>query len=162
MGDRRAERLEALRASLAAEGFETLLVTSLPNIRYLTGFSGSSAVLLITSLRAVLVTDFRYEAQAPAEVGDAASVEIDRASVWDRLGRILAEDSPAMLAVESAHVTLKDEERIAELGNFEIRPAPELIEPLRERKSAEEVGAIRRAAMLAQDALAAVLPTVRV
>ena len=54
------KRLAALRASLAVAQLDALLVTSLPNIRYLTGFSGSNALLVVASGDAVLLTDFRY------------------------------------------------------------------------------------------------------
>jgi Xaa-Pro aminopeptidase len=83
--DRRAERQGALRRSLEAAGLDALLVTHLPNVRYLTGFTGSAGVLLVQPGRTVLVTDFRYESQAAQEVGNAAAVEIDRSSVWERL-----------------------------------------------------------------------------
>ena len=92
--DHRLERQAAVRASLAAEGVEALLVTHLPNIRYLTGFTGSAALLLIRPEDTVLLTDFRYATQAPAEVAGTADVAIDAASVWDRLKRLWA-DRPA-------------------------------------------------------------------
>ncbi len=74
---------------MEAEGLDGLVITHLPNIRYLTGFTGSAAVLLVRNDATVLVSDFRYAAQAPAEVGGSAVVEIDQRSVWDRLGRVL-------------------------------------------------------------------------
>ena len=90
MTDRRLERQAALVRSLEAAGLDALLVTHLPNVRYLTGFSGSAAMLLVQPARTVLVTDFRYEVQAAQEVGNAAAVEIERANVWERLRRVLA------------------------------------------------------------------------
>ena len=65
--DRRLERQAALRRALEAEGLDGLLVTHLPNIRYLTGFSGSAALLLVRQDTTILVTDFRYAAQATLE-----------------------------------------------------------------------------------------------
>ena len=88
--DRRSERQAALRVALGAEGLDGLLVTHLPNIRYLTGFTGSAALLLVREDATILISDFRYAAQAPLEVGAAATVEIDQRSVWERLGRVLA------------------------------------------------------------------------
>ncbi len=88
MSDPRAARQSAL-VELLPPGVDVLLVTHLPNIRWLTGFSGSAGMLLIGADRRALITDFRYASQAPAEVGDAAEVIIDRASVWDRLRRVL-------------------------------------------------------------------------
>ena len=63
MSDSRGRRLEALRGRLLAENVDAILVTSLPNIRYLTGFSGSSGLLVATLTRTVFITDFRYETQ---------------------------------------------------------------------------------------------------
>ncbi len=85
MPDWREARQRALRAALAGEGLDGLLVTHLPNIRYLTGFTGSAALLLVRADDALLVTDFRYATQAPQEVGESARVEIDQASVWQCL-----------------------------------------------------------------------------
>jgi Xaa-Pro aminopeptidase len=85
--DRRATRQASLRDTLEGEGLDGLLITHLPNIRYLTGFTGSAALLLIRADASVLISDFRYAEQALVEVGAAATVEIDQRSVWERLGR---------------------------------------------------------------------------
>ncbi|MGH7518680.1 MAG: aminopeptidase P family N-terminal domain-containing protein, partial [Gemmatimonadales bacterium] len=103
--DFRRERQDALRAALVREGLDALLVTHLANIRYLTGFTGSAGLLLVRPTDAVLITDFRYATQAPQEAGSAASVEIDRASVWQRLAKLLAGFSPATLGIEAHAMT---------------------------------------------------------
>lgn len=159
--DRRSERQAALRGTLEADGLDALLVTHLPNIRYLTGFSGSAGLLLVRPDAAALITDFRYAVQAPAEAGTAAVVEIDQKSVWDRLGRLLAADPPAALGIESQALTVRDAERIGALTRARLVPTTDLVERLRAVKSPEEVAAIRAAADLAQAALAETLPTVR-
>ena len=140
---------------------DALLVTHLPNIRYLTGFSGSAALLLVQPDATVLVTDFRYAVQAPSEVGEAASVEVDQKSVWDRLGRLLAAAPVSALGIEAHAVTVRDAERIGGLTRGRVVPTAELVERLRAVKSPEEVEAIRTAAALAQAALAELLPRVR-
>jgi len=160
--DRRLERQEALRAQLAQEGIDALLVTHLPNIRYLTGFSGSAALLLLRSDASVLITDFRYAVQAPAEAGPAAVVEVDQKSVWDRLGRVLGSHPLSTLGIEAHALTVRDAERVSGLSRSRVVPTSELVERLRTVKSPEEVAAIREAASLAQSALAEVLPRVRV
>ena len=152
----------ALRAAVAAEGLGGLLVTHLPNIRYLTGFTGSAALLVVHDEATVLVTDFRYEVQAPAEAGDSARVEVDQTSVWNRLSRVLAGLPQGALGIEAQSVTVKDAERIAGLTRSRAVPTTDLVERLRAVKSPEEVTAIRAAAELAQESLAEVLPTVRV
>jgi Xaa-Pro aminopeptidase len=161
-GDRRAARQGALRLALEGEGLDGLLVTHLPNIRYLTGFSGSAALLLVHAHATVLVTDFRYAAQAPAEAGDAATVEVDQKSVWDRLGRVLSGLPQGSVGFEAHVLTVKDAERVAGLSRSRLMPAIDLVERLRMVKAPEEVAAIRAAAGLAEAALAEVLPTIRV
>jgi Xaa-Pro aminopeptidase len=160
--DRRPERQAALRAALAAEGLDGLLVTHLPNIRYLTGFTGSAALLLVHAEATVLVTDFRYEVQAPAEAGDSARVEVDQTSVWNRLSRVLGALPQGAIGLEAQSVTVKDAERIGGLTRSRVVPTSDLVERLRAVKSPEEVAAIGAAAELAQEALREVLPTVRV
>lgn len=162
MADRRGARQAALRTRLGAEGPRQLLVQSLSNIRYLTGFTGSAGLLLVRPQDVVLITDFRYAAQAPREVGDTARVEIDQVSVWDRLKRVLAE-RPAEATGFEAHVaTVRDRERLDGLApGVEWHAAGELVEQLRVAKDPEEVEAIRQAAALAQEAYAEALATVR-
>src|SRR3979490_143291 len=55
-----SRRHEILRRELAARGLDALVVTSLPNILYLTNFTGSSAIVVITADRLQFLTDFRY------------------------------------------------------------------------------------------------------
>jgi Xaa-Pro aminopeptidase len=162
VADPRPARAEALRAVLAQEGVDALLVTHLPNIRWLTGFTGSAALLVVAAETTTLITDFRYATQAPQEAGAAAEVVIDRRNVWERLGRILVAQAPATLGVESGTVTMRDAERIQAATSARIVPLTETVERLRQVKDATEIEAIRAAADLAQAALADVLPTIRV
>jgi Xaa-Pro aminopeptidase len=160
--DRRIERQTGLRLALEAEGLDGLVITHLPNIRYLTGFTGSAALLLVRHDATILISDFRYAAQAPAEVGGAAVVEIDQRSVWDRLGRVLHDGRIERLGIESHVMSVKDAERLSELTPASLVPTSELVERQRAVKSPEEIAAIRAAAELAQEALAEILPRIRV
>src|ERR1700734_2640900 len=64
-------RMRQLRATMAKQKIVALLVTHLPDVRYLCGFTGSNAALAITAKAALMVTDGRYTAQAAAEVTSA-------------------------------------------------------------------------------------------
>ena len=147
---------------MEGEGLDALLVTHLPNIRYLTGFSGSAALLLVRGDSTTLITDFRYAVQAPSEAGEAAVVEVDQKSVWERLGRLLGAAPPDQLGIEAQAITVRDAERVGGLIRGQLVPTADLVERLRTVKAPEEIEAIRAAAALAQAALAEVLPTVRV
>ena len=61
-------RLSRLRQVLNRQKLDSLLITHLPNIRYLCGFTGSSGALLVADSGAVFFTDGRYSEQADAEV----------------------------------------------------------------------------------------------
>ncbi len=79
-------RRERLRGVLAEHGLDAALVTSLVNVRYLTGFTGSNAALLVTQDSAVLATDGRYITQSAQQSGDLERV-IDRQCAQALLAR---------------------------------------------------------------------------
>ena len=161
MADRREARQARLRERLRAEGLAGLLVTHLPNIRYLTGFSGSSGALLVFPGETVLVTDFRYETQAPDEVGDHARVEVVRADLWERVAKVAGYSRGEGWAFESETTSVATARKLADKGLGAIRPAEGLVEDLRVQKSEDEVEAIRAAAHLAGEAFAAAAGAVR-
>jgi Xaa-Pro aminopeptidase len=153
--DRRRARLEAVVGALEAEQLDGLLVTSRANIRYLTGFSGSAALVVVTRADVLLVTDFRYDAQAHAEAGMVARVAVDSTSVWDRCFKELATLGPlTWLGYEAHALTVHDAERFATGGKaWRWRATRDLVEGLRAAKDAGEVAAIQSAATLAGEAL---------
>ncbi len=163
MADRRPARLAALREQLTAQHLDALLVTGLANIRYLTGFSGSSGLLLVAPRELVLLTDFRYETQVVDEVGDFARVSIQPQSLWTGLWQLLPQAGTIqMIGFESAYLVHRDFQRLLEQGGrWQWRPSADLVETLRERKDPEEVDAIADAATVAIAALERTLPQIR-
>lgn len=159
--DRRGERQQALRRLLETAGVDLLLVTHPPNLRYLTGFSGSAGMLLVGGPEPVLVVDSRYAVQAAAEVTGAARVEVAPRSLWEGLALVTAALGPAVLGFEAERVSVRAAERIAALQAPRTEGTEGLVERLRVVKDEGEVDAIRRAAALAADACADVLDTVR-
>jgi len=160
MTDPRARRQSALAAAIEASAVGALLVTHLPNIRWLTGFSGSAGMLLASADRCTLLTDFRYAGQAPQEVGSAAEVIIERASLWDRLRRVLESAPCDTLGIESHVMAVRDAERVSGMFRGRVTPLADTVEDLRQVKDDTEVAAIHAAATLASEALDEVLPTV--
>jgi len=163
VADRRRARHDALARALEAAELEGLLITSRANIRYLTGFSGSAALAVATRGDLLLVTDFRYDAQARAEAGAVARVEVDASNVWERLFRELGSLGPlATIGYESHALTIRDGERLAQAGKaWQWKATTDVIERLRASKDPGEVAAIRAAATLACEAGEAALGQVR-
>lgn len=163
MSDARSRRLAALADGLTAAHIDGLLVSSLPNVRYLTGFSGSSALLFVTPRDVLLITDFRYQTQIGEEVGDLARITIEPQSLWTGLWQQLSQLAYVEVAgFESAHVLHRDFQRLLEAGaRCQWRPTIDLVESLRERKDAGEVALIESANGIATRALERTLPQVR-
>ena len=145
MTDLRTRRLAALSDGITGAHLDALLVTGAANVRYLSGFSGSSALLLVTPRETLLITDFRYQTQAAEEVGELARVVIEPQSLWTGLWTHLGQMSHVQVAgFESAHLVHRDFQRLLEAGSrWQWRPTIDLVEALRERKDENELTHIR-------------------
>ena len=149
-------RLGRLQARLAEAAVDALLVTKLANVRYLTGFTGSAAVLLVSRDGARFVTDGRYTQRAREELeaaGTRAEIEIGLTAAAQRELLVLAIASGSRLGLEEHSVTWAQQmEYAAALGEVEVTPAGELVEALRRVNDAGEIDRIRRACAIADDA----------
>jgi Xaa-Pro aminopeptidase len=156
-----ADRAGRLRTRFDDAGCEAVLVTNLTNIRYLTGFTGSSAMLLVTPDDLVFVTDGRYRDQATrqlAESGVPAEVEIGRTG--DEQRELLAGPVAGVsrLGLEAEAVTWAQQRRFAGewFPGAKLVATEGLVEHLRRVKDAGEVARIQAACAMADAALAAV------
>ena len=160
-----ADRLARLRVGIEEAGVEALLVTALPNVRYLTGFSGSAGVLLVTGGAAVLVTDGRYRTQAAEQLsaaGHDGTVELCVGGIQaqrDALSDATRAGTVTRLGLEADRVTWSAQRRWAEdLAPARLVPTSGVVELLRQVKDAGELVRMARAAAIADAALAEVVP----
>jgi len=131
-----------------------MLVTDLLNVRYLSGFTGSNAALLVFAdgREPVLATDGRYRTQAVAQAPDL-EVVVERACGRRLAGRAAAA-GVHRLGFESHIVTVDGFDALAsEAGGAELVRAPGMVEALREVKDADEVALLRSACETADAAL---------
>lgn len=160
-----ARRLARVRAGLAERELDGLLVSHIANLRYLTGFSGSSGWLLLDVDRAIFVTDGRYETQARQELPDDAGFEllVLRDRLIDGLAeRTAREFAGRRLGFEGNHMTVGDLERLRDPeGAVDWRPLLGFVEEARAQKDDGEIDLIGKAAVIAATALADTLPLVR-
>ena len=147
-------RIGALRRKLTRAGLPGLLITHLPDVRYLCGFTGSNASLAITRFKARLFTDGRYKTQAAEEV-KAAEVEIASGpAVIAAVQWIAAQPGVKKVGFDPATTTVADFERYkaalpARLRRNTLSPlAAPLVEPLRLVKDEAELAITREAALL--------------
>lgn len=160
-------RIDRLRESLHACGLDALVVTALPNIRYLCGFTGSHAMLLAPAGgEPVLYTDPRYEIQAGEE--SSCAVRVSKKPLIKAVAADLARRrSLRRIGFEAGRIHYADYEalRNALPAARKLEPQTELVEKLRMVKSAAEIEAIRRSMAVAAEAyrkvIASVQPPVR-
>ena len=158
-------RLVRLQSLLEENRLDALLVTHLPNIRYLCGFSGSAGALLVTGRRALFFSDGRYTVQAKEEVRAARVVIARKAAVAAAANWMVAHPAASRLrlGIEGRHLNVETYGWLAStLGSgFRLRPAPPLVEQLRMIKDENEIELIRAAAVLGASLFQTVLKCIR-
>jgi len=155
-------RLGNLQARLADAGVDALVVSKLANVRYLTGFTGSAAVLLVTRDGATFVTDGRYTQRAHEELdaaGAHAQIEIGLTGAAQREILVRAVAAGSRVGLEQHSVTWAQQIEYSDaFADVELVPAGEVVEALRRVKDAGEIDRIRRACAIADDAFQSLLP----
>jgi len=153
-----AVRADRLRAALEAAGCDALVVGELTNVRYLTGFTGSAALVLVTPDELLFVSDGRYRDQAADEIAAAgvdARVEIVAADPEKVVADAATAAGITRLGLEADSVTWSRQQRWAgELFEGDLVATRAMVETLRLIKDPGEAARIRSAAAIADRALA--------
>jgi Xaa-Pro aminopeptidase len=146
-------RQNKLREQLAGSRLDAYLISHLPNIRYLCGFTGSAGVFLMEERGSTFFTDFRYDAQAHDEV-KGAKIIIGRKSPLELLGQFLGRrrrrPRNSTLGIESEHFTVAEKKRLNAFQSqgVRVRETRFAVERLRIIKDADELTCIREAVKL--------------
>ncbi len=156
------KRRDALTARLSEHKIDALLVTHGPNVRYLTGFTGSNGILLIKSDGAVFFTDPRYTVQSGLEV-DCKTEIVKKGRLTESAAKLAKRWKIKRLGFGSSHLTVDVFDHLkSELAlGVTLKPVSGLIEALRLIKSNEEVAAIRRAVEANSKAFDHTVPLIR-
>ncbi len=146
-------RQKKLREHLATTRFDALLISHLPNIRYLCGFTGSAGLLLVEQAGSVFFTDVRYDTQAHEEV-KGAKVVIARKGALSSLGEFLGTRRKLArgwtVGPEAEHFTIAEKKRLTQVrpAGVRLKDAPPVVERARMVKDADELNRIRAAVAL--------------
>lgn len=146
-------RQKKLREHLAATRFDALLISHLPNIHYLCGFTGSAGLLLVEEAGSVFFTDVRYDTQSHEEV-KGAKVVIPRTSLLmgmaEWLGKRRQRFRGWTLGIEAEHFTVAEKKRLSQALPTGVRlaDAPSIVEQARMVKDGDELDRIRAAVAL--------------
>lgn len=140
-----------MRSYLSKRQIDALLITHPINRRYITGFTGSAGVVIITDAEQILITDFRYTEQAQSQAKNFTIVE----HTGDIIGEIAKQIklyNVQKLGFEMNHVTYEQYEQFTSKLAVQLVPVKNVIENIRLIKTEEELAIMRRAAQIADSA----------
>ena len=157
------DRQRELVDRLADRKLDALLVTHLPNVRYLTGFTGSAGVLLIGQRgKPIFVTDGRYTSQAHEQVENARII-IGRGAALDAAAQQIVRLKLTNIGIEAEHMPVSLRSRLRKLlpAKIKLKETSSLTEDIRLVKDAGELSAIERAVNLGADIFEVALKTIK-
>jgi Xaa-Pro aminopeptidase len=159
-------RQTKLQSVVGHNHLDGLLVTHLPNIRYLCGFTGSAGALLVSEARCVLFTDGRYKEQARTEA-KGCRVLIDRKSPLIAVGNWLKTHANKsgfkVLGIEGQHLTVTERSQLRNVlrSDIRLREVSGLVEQARMVKDEEEISRLRAAVDLGSSLFGVALKMIR-
>lgn len=139
-------RLEIIKSQFAELKIDSFLVKNLPNIRYISGFSGSAASILITKEACHFITDFRYKIQSSNEVSSDFEILIYVQNSMLFLKDMIKMHNLKRIGFESNFITYNDAEDLRkEFSEVEFVPVDNLIEKIIIRKNEKEIELTKKA-----------------
>lgn len=156
-----AARLARLREAMAAADLPALAITNIDNLRYLSGFTGSAGLGLITHQQAWFLADPRYITQATRECSHFQVVPCNNGFV-EALAPMVKDSGLRVLGFEKRHITFAGYEELRDaMTEVRLRPVVDLVEDLRLVKDDAEIQAIRAACQIADATFSYALTVIR-
>ncbi len=160
------KRLDKVRKELFAKNIEAFIVASAENRRYLSGFTATdnqpdelAGIIVITQDQAILITDFRYEIQAEAEIDSAFRLYIYKKNLLAETADIIKKINPSAIGFESCRLTCFMHEKLT--AHFkkkgikaETIPCENIVENIRMIKEEAEIKLIKNSLDIAEAAFA--------
>lgn len=153
-------KLAKLQAKLSEKGLDALIVTNPYNRRYITGFTGTAGMAIITPQEGIFITDFRYTDQAQEQAKEFKIIEHTQAIELEAKSQLEALQVKNV-GFEKFAVTYAEYERFKNVFPVELVPVEGLIEELRVIKSDEEIQILKEAGKIVDDAFEHILSFIK-
>ena len=148
-------RLSLLRKFIDENKIDAVLISKIPNLRYFSGFTGDSTVLIITYNRNILVTDGRYIEQAKLEAPKFEIIE-QTENLWQKVAEVINETGLINIGFEGNTVTVNEYDKLKEhapkLKLTSVNP-----DEIRQVKDETEIADIETACEIADKAFAEIV-----
>ena len=146
-------RVAQLTEQMQDKGIQALMITDSKNRMYLSGFTGSSGVLIVTLKGTYLLTDFRYIEQAQAQVDESIQVVQHEQPVTKTILELMMELTIKELVFEKHHLAYgRYETYQKELEGIHLIPGEDLVSQLRLVKDEQEIKLMEKAIAIADEA----------
>jgi Xaa-Pro aminopeptidase len=157
-----SKRLDSLRRRMAAEDLDHILITEPSQVRYLAGFTGSNALLLVGPQRAEFLTDPRYRTQAKSEV-KVARVSVVSGDLLDQLPTLdVLKDKRRKIGYESHLISERRAQKLRSVLPLALWVGfDDLVAPLSQVKDPSEIAHIQEAARIADRGLVCVMSLIK-
>ncbi|KUO50569.1 MAG: Xaa-Pro dipeptidase [Desulfitibacter sp. BRH_c19] len=155
------QRIEKIRAYLKEKDIEAFLIIKPENIRYLSGFTGTSAQLLITKNRNYLITDFRYIGQAKLQSLDYDVVK-QKGKFIDEIKELCQHENIKQIAFEEEQMVFKMYETYYQaLKPINFVPSSQFLKTIRSIKDEQEIMRLKKSAALADEAFSHIISYIK-
>lgn len=163
------DRLRKLQKALPGHKLDAILVRTWEgdnqNVAYLSGFGGTTAVLLVTARKAFIITDARYYLRAAQEAPDCKLVKVQRGKkVTEFVNQALSQarlSRASQVGFEAAHIPVQVAQTWKKELSCKLVPTVHVVERFRQVKSADEIAQLRKACRVTSRVYNEVVPLVR-
>lgn len=156
------QRIEKIQNKLKELKLDAIYITKRENIRYLTGFTGSFAFLLISQKKAHLFTDFRYLKQVEAETSELDLVQLERYSVEYFIFNTCKKENYEILGFEYEDLSYSAYQRLVYYFNSkQLKETKGFVEAFRMIKDEDEIRLIKKAEAIGDAAFSRILPLIK-
>jgi Xaa-Pro aminopeptidase len=154
-----SNRIARVRAALAQKSLPAIFITQIENVRWLSGFTGSNGIILLTETEALFATDSRYLQQAELECPQFRLEKFSQ-NPQDDVLKWITNLGVSKIGFEANHLSYRTHEKYRSRlpDNIALEPTDNFIEELRMVKDSEEIACIEAACAAADRAFEYILP----
>lgn len=154
------DRLKQIREKLNEFGLDGLLITNSKNRRYMTGFTGTAGIVVISLTKAVFITDFRYVEQAKNQVKNYEIVQ-HKGPIHEEVASLVKELGIKKMGFEQDEMTYGTYKLYDNIVSAQLVPTSGMIESLRLIKCEDEIQILKEAAAIADQAFEHILKVIK-